>query len=421
MNNPGPVVIPQSPACWFIFSIGAMYFAAMCTDENHKLPNDTEGPGASRRDFLRRASQTAAAVAAAPLVAACSSDGASGSSTKEGTPYINFNKTYRWKLVTTWPPNFPILGEGCTLFAEKVREMSGGRMEVEVYGGGELVPALEAFEAVSTGGVELGHAAPYYWAGKAPASQLFAGVPFGMNAQTVNAWLQSGGGMALWEETYAPFGITPLLSGNTGCQMGGWYNREINAPADVQGLKKRIPGLGGKVFTKSGGTSVLVAGGEIYTNLERGVIDATEWIGPYHDYKMGFHEIAKYYYYPGWHEPGTVFEMFANTEKLAELPTDLQAIIRVAVAWQNSYTLAEFERQNALYLQKILDEGQVELREFPTEVLAMFRTNTREVLAELVEDDAHSRKVLSAYEAFRREMAPWSAITEQAYYKLIKG
>ena len=369
-----------------------------------------------RRDFLRKAGQVAAAASAAPLLSACGGDSPSANQ-PAGTPYINFNRTFRWKLVTTWPPNFPILGEGCTLFAQKVKEMSGGRLEIEVYGGGELVPALEAFEAVSSGGVELGHAAPYYWAGKAPASQIFAGVPFGMNAQLVNAWIQSGGGQALWEEVYAPFGLVPLLSGNTGCQMGGWYNREINSPDDIVGLKKRIPGLGGKVFTKAGGTSVLVAGGEIYTNLERGVIDATEWIGPYHDYKMGFHEIAKYYYYPGWHEPGTLFEMFANREKMDELPSDLQAVIRAGVAWQNAWTLAEFEYQNAVYLQKILAEGQVQLREFPTPVLNRFREKTQEVLGEMAEQDAQSRKVLQAYHSFRQQMDPWSDITERAYYR----
>lgn len=373
-------------------------------------PKDETASG--RRKFIKHAGQLAAIASAVPLAQACGP-----SETATSGPYINFNRTFRWKMVTTWPPNFPILGEGCVLFAEKVKKMSGGRLEVEVYGGGELVPALEAFEAVSSGGVELGHAAPYYWAGKAPASQIFAGVPFGMNAQLANAWIQQGGGQALWEEVYAPFGLLPLLSGNTGCQMGGWYNREIKSPQDIVGLKKRIPGLGGKVFTKTGGTSVLVAGGEIYSNLERGVIDATEWIGPYHDFVMGFHEIAEYYYYPGWHEPGTVFEMFANAQKMAELPSDLQDIIRVAVSWQNAWTLSAFEYQNARYLKKLLVEKQVKLREFPAEVLDAFRKSTAEVLAEMAEQDALSRKVLDAYQGFRTTMDPWSDITERPYYR----
>ncbi|MEL6275686.1 MAG: TRAP transporter substrate-binding protein, partial [Bacteroidota bacterium] len=224
----------------------------------------------------------------------------------------NSGQRYEWKMVTTWPPGFPILGEGCNLLADLVRVMSGGRLNIEVYGGGELVPALGAFDAVQQGAAQLGSGSPYYWAGKIPAAQFFSGYPFGLNAQQMNAWLIAGGGLELWQELYAEFGMVPFVGGNTGVQMGGWYNREINTVADFQGLKMRMPGLGGRVLEALGGTPVLLAGGEIYTGLERGVIDATEWVGPYHDYIMGFHEITKYYYYPGWHEPGTAFEFFAN-------------------------------------------------------------------------------------------------------------
>src|SRR5690606_14679795 len=218
-------------------------------------------------------------------------------------------------MTTTWPPNFPILGEGCKLVAEWIRQMSGGRMEIEVYGGGELIPALEAFDAVSNGAIEMGSGAAYYWSGKVPAAQFFASVPFGMNAQQVNSWLISGGGMALWEKNYAKYNLIPFPCGNTGVQMGGWFRKEINSMADIQGLKMRIPGLGGKVLDRAGGTAVLSPGSELYTNLERGVIDATEWVGPYHDYIMGFHEVASHYYYPGWHEVGTTFEKFVNKSK----------------------------------------------------------------------------------------------------------
>ena len=197
-------------------------------------------------------------------------------------------------MVTTWPPNFPILGEGCKLMADWVEKMSGGRLKIQVFGGGELVPPLEAFDAVSSGSVELANGASYYWAGKVPSAQFFATVPFGMNAQQMNGWILSGGGQELWDEVYAPFNVKGYPAGNTGVQMGGWFNKEINSLDDLKGLKMRIPGLGGKVINKAGATAVNVAGGEIYTNLERGVIDATEWIGPFHDYKMGFHKIAKY-------------------------------------------------------------------------------------------------------------------------------
>ena len=172
-----------------------------------------------------------------------------------------------------------MLGEGADNFAKWVKEMSGGRLQITVYGGGELVPPLGVFDAVSQGTVEMGHGAAYYWAGKSPATQFFAAVPFGFNAQALNAWLYSGGGMALWDEVYAKFNLKPFIAGNTGVQMGGWFNKEITSMDDLKGLKMRIPGLGGKVIAKAGGNAVLVAGGEIYTNLDRGVIDATEWVG----------------------------------------------------------------------------------------------------------------------------------------------
>ncbi|NPA24306.1 MAG: ABC transporter substrate-binding protein, partial [Deltaproteobacteria bacterium] len=199
-------------------------------------------------------------------------------------------KVYHWKMVTTWPPHFPVLGESADMIAKWVEEMSEGRLKITVYGGGELVPPLGVFDAVSSGTVEMGHGAAYYWAGKHPATQFFAAVPFGLNAQGMNAWIVSGGGQQLWDELYAKFNLKAWPAGNTGVQMGGWFNKEINSINDLKGLKMRIPGLGGKVLAKAGGNAVLVAGGEIYTNLDRGVIDATEWVGPYHDYKMGFYK-----------------------------------------------------------------------------------------------------------------------------------
>lgn len=329
---------------------------------------------------------------------------------------VNTSKRYSWKLVTTWPPNFPVLGEGCKLFADWVREMSGGRLDIQVYGGGELVPALEAFDAVRTGAAEMGSAASYYWAGKLPAAQLFASVPFGMNAQQVNAWLQTGDGMALWESLYADFGLIPLPGGNSGVQMGGWFNREINEESDLKGLKMRIPGLGGKVLERAGGAPVLLAGGELYTSLERGVIDAAEWIGPYHDYIMGFHEIARYYYAPGWHEPGSVLELFVNKSTFEALPADLQAIVRTASHRLSAWILYEFETKNALYLQKIQEETQVELRLFPPEVLENFRAISNDILQELADSDPDSKKVLESYRKFMKQAHNWGNYSERAYF-----
>ncbi|WPP53607.1 TRAP transporter substrate-binding protein [Catalinimonas niigatensis] len=365
----------------------------------------------TRRKFLRN---TLTAAAAVPVLAQTSCT--SSSQKQPQAPYINFNSTFRWKMVTTWPPNFPILGEGCNKFAQWVKEMSGGRMEIIVYGGGELVPALEVFDAVSNGAIELGHGAAYYWSGKIPAAQFFATVPFGMNAQQTNAWLLSGGGLELWQETYAPFNLLPFAAGNTGMQMGGWFNKEINTAQDIQGLKMRIPGIGGKVFNRAGGTSVLVAGGEIYTNLERGVIDATEWIGPFHDYQMGFYNVARYYYYPGWQEPGTALELFANKEKFETLPSDLQAIITTCIQRLSMWTFSQSELMNSLYAHKLKVEEKVDFRKFPDEVLAVFRRYSEEIVNEMTNKDTASHKAYASYKKFQDQFNDYAQYNEKIYY-----
>lgn len=335
------------------------------------------------------------------------------------SPNIITQKKYKWKMVTTWPPNFPALGEGCNLFAKWVNEMSAGRMEIQVFGGGELVPPLEAFNTVRNGAAEIGHGAGYYWKGMLPAAQFFASIPFGMNAQQMNAWLLSGGGLELWQEIYAQFNLVPFPGGNTGVQMGGWFNREINSIEDFVGLKMRIPGVGSSVLKKAGGAPVLLAGGEIYTSLERGVIDATEWIGPYHDYKMGFHQIAKYYYTPGWHEAGTALEFFINKQKFEELPPDLQAIIRAAALRVNHWMLSEFEAQNTLYLEKLVEE-KVDIRRFPDEVLAALRKYNEEAIQEEIADDLLAKRAYEAYNSFRNRAAGWAEITEKVFYNSLQ-
>lgn len=329
-------------------------------------------------------------------------------------------KIYQWKMVTTWPPNFPILGEGCILFADIVREMSGGRIDIKVFGGGELVPPLECFDAVRSGAADLAHGCAYYWAGKVPAAQFFATVPFGLNAQQMNTWILSGGGWELWRELYAKFNLVPFPAGNTGVQMGGWFNRSIDSIADLKGLKIRMPGLGGKVLERAGATPVLLAGSEIYTGLERGVIDATEWIGPYHDYKMGFHQIAKYYYAPGWHEPGTMLELFVNKDKYEELPPDLQEIIRVASLWVNSWMLNEAEMKNAEFLSVIQQEADVEIRTFSKEILDTLRGYTDDIVAEITEDDPFAKKVYDSFQDYRKKASAWSELTEKVFYENIQ-
>jgi TRAP-type mannitol/chloroaromatic compound transport system substrate-binding protein len=329
-------------------------------------------------------------------------------------------KVYNWKMTTTWPPNFPVVGEVANKYAEWVEEMSNGQLKIKVYGGGELVPSLEAFDAVSNGTIEMGSGASYYWAGKTPAAQFFAAVPFGMNSQQLTSWLETGGGLELWRKTYAKFNLVPFMGGNSGVQMGGWFNKEINSVSDLKGLKMRLPGIGGKVLEKAGGAAVLVAGGEIYTSMERGVIDATEWIGPYHDYKMGFNKVAKYYYTPGWHEPGTQFEFFVNKEKHDALPKHLQAILEAASKRAQVWVLSEFDRQNGIFLDKLVKEEGVEVREFSKETLDVLRGYTDEALREMIGDDALSKEVYESYSKFQNRVSKWSKVTEQAYYNKIQ-
>jgi len=328
-------------------------------------------------------------------------------------------KRYEWKLVTTWPPNFPVLGDTCKVFADLVEKMSGGRMIIRVFGGGELVPALESFDAVRSGAAEIGHGSPYYWSGKSPAAQFFATVPFGMNAQQVMAWINSGGGQELWEELYGKFGLLPVLGGNTGVQMGGWFNKAIEKVEDLKGLKMRIPGLGGNVLSKAGGSPVLLAGGEIYTSLERGVIDATEWLGPFHDTLMGFQEIARYYYAPGWHEPGTSLEFFFNRDKFAELTPDLQEILRAAAAYAHLWCFTTMEAKNSEAMATLVKRN-IEIRQFPEEVIQELRRLTEEVIQEMVETDPFTKRVYASYSAFQKRAAAYSQITEKIFYNSIQ-
>ena len=367
----------------------------------------------TRKAFLKKAG--IATLGGASLLKSCASD------ENTNAPITPEDSTiYKWKMVTTWPPNFPVLGEGCNLFADWVREMSNGRLDITVYGSGELIPALEVFYAVSSGTAEIGNGASYYWAGNSPATQFFASIPFGMNAQQMMSWIEGGGGKELWRSLYEKFNLIPFASGNTGVQMGGWFNKEINSVKDLEGLKMRIPGIGGKVLEKAGGTAVLSAGSEIFTNLERGVIDATEWIGPYHDYKMGFHNITKYYYYPGWHEPGTILETLINKEKYESLPPDLQMIVEAACAKQYIWTLSEFESKNNEYLERIKKESSVEIRKFPKEVLEKLKLYAEETMQEICDGDKDSAKIYKSFKRFKKTMNQWANLTEAPFYNDLK-
>jgi len=321
----------------------------------------------------------------------------------------------RWKMVTTWPKNFPGLGSAPENFSRLVDEMSGGRLQVQVYGAGEIVPAFGVFDAVSQGVAEMGHGAGYYWTGKVPSSVFFTAVPFGFTADEASAWMHYGGGLELWREAYAPFNLIPMAGGNTGVQMAGWFNREINSMADIRGLKMRIPGLGGEVFTRLGGVSVTMPGGELYTSLQTGVIDATEWVGPYNDLAMGLHEVARYYYYPGWQEPGPVLEVIANKTAFEALPPDLQAIVETAARAINQDMLDEYTARNNRALQELVEVHGVQLRKLPDDVLVELKRASREAVAALAARDPMAGKVYASFLEFYEGVKEYHHISEQAY------
>ncbi len=356
----------------------------------------------NRRDLLKKGAVAGAAVAAS-VVGTSSSAVASG-------------KKYRWRMVTAWPPAFPILQTGAERFAKRVGELTGGRLTIQVYAGGELVPPLGVFDAVSSGSVQCGHSAAYYWAGKCNAAQWFTSIPFGMDAQGMNDWFYFGNGLKLWEEVYSNFNLVPRPAGNTGVQMGGWFNKKINSMADFKGVKMRMPGIGGKVLAKAGGAVVLLPGGEIYTSLERGVIDATEWVGPCHDIRMGFYKVAKYYYYPGWHEPGSTLEFIMNKKAYDALPSDLKAALDTAAAELNVQMLSEFETENAKGLAELRKSGKIEILRFPDDVMENLKKLSAETIAELAEKDPLSKKVNADFMAFKKQLSEWNRISEKAYY-----
>lgn len=348
---------------------------------------------------------------AATALAACTKSSNADCATDQSST----EQRFEWKMVTTWPKNFPGLGTGANYLAEQITKASGGRLSVKVYGAGERVPALEVFDAVSSGAAQIGHGAAYYWKGKAAASPFFTGVPFGLTAQEMNGWLHFGGGMTLWRELYDGFNLVPFAAGNTGTQMGGWFRKPINSLADLKGLKMRIPGLGGEVMSRAGATTVNIPGGELFTSLQSGVIDATEWVGPYNDLAFGLYKAAKHYYYPGWHETGPTLEAIVNKDAWNQLPADLQAIVEIAAGATNEYMLAEYTARNQIALETLVNEHGVQVHAFPDDVMQKLKTITNEVLDELAASDPFVKKVYDSYSSYRARVVKSSALAEQAY------
>ncbi len=362
----------------------------------------------SRRRFIVNAGTASGAL----LVGAC---GQSSQPAGAQTDAAASQQSFKWKMATTWPRDLPGAGTGAQRLVDNIRKMSNGRLDITLYGAGELVPAFEVFDSAASRIVEMGHGAAYYWKGKAPASQYYGSVPFGMTATESNAWLYYGGGLELWNEVYEPFGLMAFPGGNTGVQMGGWYNREINSVSDLQGLKIRMPGLGGEVMRRAGATVQNIPGAEIFTALSTGTIDATEWIGPWNDLAFGLYQAARYYYYPGWQEPGSTLECLINREAYLELPEDLQEIVRVACQSINMDMPCEYTARNQQALDTLVNEHGVELRQFPEEVLARLKTISQEVLEELADGDAMSRRVYDSYFGFLAQVRQWTAKSEEVF------
>ncbi len=359
----------------------------------------------NRRNILRGAGIASAAA----LVAACDT----GTSPK-GAPAL-LGKKRQLKMVTSWPKNFPGMGTGAERLAKRIETLSDNQIKVKVYAAGELVGGLECFDAVSSGKADMYHAAEYYWQGKSSAFNFFAAVPMGMTANEMNAWIRFGGGQALWDELSAKFNIKPFPGGNTGTQMGGWYQKNINSVEDFQGLRIRMPGLGGEVMRRIGATPVTKQGGELFQALSQGNIDATEWIGPWNDLAFGFHTIVKKYYYPGIHEPGTTLSFGTNLDLWQDFSAKERSIFENASMAENEYMYSEFNANNARALDTLVNEHGVELLEFSDEILARLASISAEVVAEAGKADDLSKRIYQSFMEARKGSIRWGAISEQAF------
>lgn len=359
----------------------------------------------NRRDFLTRAG---AGVLAAGAVAGCGQD----ETVSVAATAAQGQEPIRWRMFTAWPRNFPGLGTGANRLAETIGKLSGGRLTVEVFGAGEIVPALEVFDAVRAGTAEMGHSAAYYWQGKMPAAPFFSAVPFGFTADEMNSWLYFGGGLELWQELYEPFGVLPLPAGNTGPQMSGWFRKPIESVADFKGLKIRLPGIAGEVLRKLGATVVNIPGTELFQSLADGTIDAAEWVGPYNDLAFGFYRSAPYYYGPSWHEPASTMEAIFNREAFESLPDDLQEVVVQACMAVNDNILAEYTARNAVALRQLAEDHGVEVRRFSDDIVTALESASVSVLEELAGRDALAGRVYQAFLDYRAQLRGWTDIGE---------
>jgi TRAP-type mannitol/chloroaromatic compound transport system substrate-binding protein len=360
-----------------------------------------------RRRFLATASGAVAVVAASAIVDA---------------PNVIAQPKVQWRMSTAWTPALDVMQGAAQRLAKVVEETSGGRFRIEVFPGGQIMPPFDCFEAASKGTIEAFMASAYYWTAKEPAVEWFTTVPFGMNPEGMLAWFYQGDGLKLWEETYAAFNLVPRAGPAFAPQMAGWFRKKITTIADYKGLKMRIgSGLGGKVYIKAGGTAVLTPAAEIYAALERGVIDACEWIGPHDDMELGLHNTARHYYYPGWHEPGNVTEFGFNKKAYEALPVDLQRTLDHAAAAVQVYGLTDYHVKNAIALERLKTQfkGKVEVLQLPVPVLRDLKKLAAEVVREESEKTPMARKVHASFTKFQALVGPWDHVAEGAYHQFV--
>ena len=368
-----------------------------------------------RRDILAGA---AAAATGGAVIGVLSKDGKAVDNTSKrselGAPAISKNRR-QFRMATSWPKDFPGLGQMPNYFAKALSDMSDGRLEVKVFAAGELVGALECFDATSTGAADMYHAAEYYWQGKSKGFSFFTAVPMGMTAAELMGWIDHGGGQALWDELSAKFNIKAFQAGNTGHQAGGWFKREINSLEDFKGLKMRIPGLAGEVMRRLGGSAIALAGGEIYQSLQSGAIDATEWVGPWNDLAFGFYREAPYYYSPGFHEPGASLAIGTNLDVWNSLSSSDQAMIKYACAHANDWSLGEYSYRNGIALETLKKEHGIVPRSFSPEIMKRIGTISEDVVRELGGTDAITQRIYDSYLSARNASRGWTEISDGGY------
>ena len=347
--------------------------------------------------------------------------GAMGAAAALATPSVAAAQTRRWRMITSWPKRLPGPGMSAERVAERIGLLSGGRIQITVHAAGEVVPAFEVLDAVGSGVADMGHTAAFYWQGKEPAAAFYTTVPFGLTPNEHVAWVDAGGGQALWDEIYAPFGVKPFMGGNTGVCMGGWFRREIKSLADLRGLKIRSLGLGGEVFRRMGATPQTTPPAEMLTSLQSGVIDGAEFVGPGSDIALGLYRVASFYYGPGFNKPNGTGECIVSLKLWETLDSETKAIVAHATAVEANFALSEMERLNAEALVALTGQHRVQLRAFPGDVVSAARKEANDVLAELGARSDKARRVHASYTAFRERTTPWSRISLRAVLEAREG